>query len=74
MSPRGRTVLSDVTLAYQDSQSRYRQYADRGDFLKADIYLAEMQEMERCVTVTENSTAWRRTISERVNREQAGRR
>jgi hypothetical protein len=65
-------VLADISVAYTDSQRRYQQYADRGNHDKADEYLSEMQEMERCIQVHETSTSWRRTIAARIAREQKG--
>jgi hypothetical protein len=66
------TVLQDLTMAYHESRVRFEQYADRGQHDRADEYLAEMQEMERCVQVQEVSTSWRRTIEARKRREAEG--
>ena len=65
-----RSILADVSRAYVESAQRYQQYADRGDFDRADIYLSEMQLMERDVHVQETSIEWRRVIAERKAREQ----
>lgn len=63
-----RTVLADVSAAYMESRDRYDR-AMRRDPNVADEYLSEMQEIECCVQVVEVSTAWRRTIAKRKDRE-----
>lgn len=63
-----RTVLADVSAAYVESRDRYDR-AMRRDPDVADEYLSEMQEIESCVQVIEVSTAWRRTIAKRRERE-----
>lgn len=55
----GRKVLEDVASAYMASRQSYDRAAGRGDTERADQALSEMQEIERCVTVQENSTSWR---------------
>lgn len=55
----GRKVLEDVASAYMASRQSYDRAARRGDTERADQALSEMQEIERCVTVKENSTSWR---------------
>lgn len=54
-----RSVLEDVAMAYVQSRQSYDRAAGRGDTERADQALSEMQEIERCVTVHENSTSWR---------------
>ena len=68
-----RSILAEASAAYQESRARHDQYRDRGDHDRADEYLSEMQEMEACLTVIENSIAWRRTIDARHKRERAQR-
>lgn len=57
-----RTVLSDVSVAYGHFRERYEQAMRRGDHERADNALSVMQEIERCVSVKETSTAWRRVV------------
>jgi hypothetical protein len=35
----------------------------RGDYERADNAMSVMQEIEKCVSVNETSTAWRKTIA-----------
>jgi hypothetical protein len=64
-----RTILGDVSLAYGQFSERFRQATRRGDFERADEALSVMQEIERCVSVNEVSTAWRKVVTAIVNRE-----
>lgn len=65
----GRTILGDVTLHYGHARERYTQAMRRGDHSRADDAMSLMQEIERCITVVEVSTSWRRTVEERDARE-----
>lgn len=58
-----RAILCDVTQAYGQFRARYDQAMHRGDYDRADDAMSVMQEIERCVTVHETSTAWRRSIA-----------
>jgi hypothetical protein len=69
VSVKARTILCDVTLAYGQFSDRYQQAMRRGDFERADDAMSVMQEIERCVTVNETSTSWRRTIEDICRRE-----
>lgn len=69
MSPPARTILADVTAAYTESRQRFERHAHKGQHDQADIYMSEMQEIERCVHINEISTSWRRTIGARWKRE-----
>lgn len=64
-----RTILCDVTLAYGQFRERYDQAMHRGDYDRADNAMSVMQEIERCVSVNETSTAWRKTIADIRKRE-----
>lgn len=63
---RGRhSTLAEVAGAYSESRNRYELAQHRGDTERADQALADMQEIERCVTVVENNIAWRATLASR---------
>lgn len=69
-----RHLLADVTANYQESKRRHEQYSQRGDEKSralADAFLDEMKAIERCVTITEHNTGWRKLIEERRKAEQA---
>lgn len=67
-----RAIIEDVALHYGHARERYNQAMRRGDFPRADDAMSLMQEIERCVTVVEVSTSWRRTVEERNAREAGG--
>lgn len=60
-----RAILADVASAYIESSMRHEQYRSRGDHDRADDYLAEMQMIEKSVTVVETNTNWRTVIAAR---------
>lgn len=61
-----RSLLGDVSIAYFHARQRFEQSSNRGDVDRADEALADMQIIERCVTVHESSTEWRTTRRRRA--------
>lgn len=60
MNRHQRTLLFDVSTEYLRASESYERHASRGDVERADEALSRMQELERCVSVTEHNTSWRR--------------
>lgn len=58
-----RTILRDIAVAYFYALQSYEQHSSRGDVDRTDEALSQMQQIERCVSVRENSTAWRNVSS-----------
>lgn len=60
-------ILADVAQAYQHRRDRYEAARYRGDTDRADQALAEMQQIEQCITVIETNTSWRAGLPARRN-------
>ena len=66
---RNKSLMSEVSAAYHESEQRHRQYRDRGQHDKADDYLDEMKLIESCVQIHEVSPEWRKQVAARKARE-----
>jgi len=62
-------ILADVAAAYSSSRQKYERARYRGDTDRADEAMAEMQQIEHCITVVETNTSWRAALTARRNGE-----
>lgn len=54
-----RSLLHEAAFAFVRKRERYERLQARGSLDAATDAYAELQEMERCIHVTETSRAWR---------------
>jgi hypothetical protein len=54
-----RTLLREAAFKYVRAAERYERHQARGNADEADDALADMQTMERCLTISEHSSEWR---------------